>query len=124
MPSITIAELEPYEHLVNTDCNGESTWNAEHVARIRRHAIRMLRARPEDGISDVGRHIWDGARLVALAWGYCPSDATMVVALKEVLALCCQGGPPDYSWGPADRYAGVPGWCARSIKSGTYENTD
>jgi hypothetical protein len=120
MPRISRDELEPYAHLVNTDANGEATYNAEHVVRIRRHAIRMLRARLEDGHAELGRHIWDGARIVALAWGYCPSDATMVVAFKECLALCSKGGPPHYRFGPENRFQGVPGWCARSLLKGRY----
>ncbi len=87
MPTIDSRALGPIAPYVRCDYEGYTTYNAEHVVRIKRHVIRMLRARPEDGFDEtVLGHIWDGARIVALAWGYTPSLATQMVALKELKA--------------------------------------
>ncbi len=87
MPTIdsrTLGAIAPY---VRSTVDGYTTYNAEHVVRLKRHVIRMLRARPEDDFdATVLGHLWDGARIVALAWGYVPTLTTQMVALRELQA--------------------------------------
>ena len=68
-------------------CNGDGwvQFNEEQVVRLVRHTSRMLRARPEDDFfKAVLGHLWDGTRIVAMAWGYVPTLGTQAVALLEM----------------------------------------
>jgi len=81
---VTFGALAP---LVGGDIAGLVSYNEEHVVRIKRHVIRMLRARPEDDPTDLALlagHIWDAARVVANAWGYIPSVGSQAMALREL----------------------------------------
>ena len=72
----------------------------------------MLRARPEDCFEDtVLRHIWDGTRIVALAWGYTPSLATQMIAFKELQA---ERRATSSIW-PPRRFRGGLGQCLARV---------
>jgi hypothetical protein len=85
MAFIHESELGAMRRGVPSDADGWVQFNEEHVVRLVRHTRRMLRARPEDDFFEaVLGHLWDGTRIVAMAWGYVPTLGTQAVALLEM----------------------------------------
>ncbi len=97
-----LGSMAPY---LRCSVDGYATYNSEHVVRLKRHVRRMLRARPEDDFEEtVLGHLWDGARILALAWGYVPSMTSQLVAYRQLQAERSSSTGP---W-PPKRFQG--GW--------------
>ena len=85
MPEIKVEDLGELGAYFRDRGMWTVTYNSEHVRRIKRWVVRILRARPEDEAGEtLLPHVWTGARMVALIYGYVPTLQTQMKALIEL----------------------------------------